>query len=124
MLVEELLWLLNAYSSRRLCSHRVGSQLYWEGLETNLASGVVGKLVQKMLLCSYQGIWWSDLASSFVMKRFFPFLDSENGKDDITFEDVVGGRVKTIYGAESVQTAPDERQHLPAGGSATLDQLK
>lgn len=58
------------------------------------------------------------------MTRIFPFLDSENGKDDRTFEDVVGGRVKTIYGAESVQTAPDGSQRLPALGSVILDQLK
>lgn len=49
------------------------------------------------------------MASGSVMTRIFPFPDSENGKDDMTFEDAVGGRVKTIYGAESVQTAPDER---------------
>lgn len=58
------------------------------------------------------------------MTRIFPFPDSENGKDDTSFEDAVGGRVKTIYGAESVQTAPDESQRLPAVGSAILDQLK
>lgn len=64
------------------------------------------------------------MASGSVMTRIFPFLDSENGKDDMTFEDVVGGRVKTIYGAESVRTPPDESQRLPAVGSAILDQLK
>lgn len=53
------------------------------------------------------------MASGSVMTRIFPFPDSENGKDDMTFEDAVGGRVKTIYGAESVQTAPDESQQLP-----------
>lgn len=45
------------------------------------------------------------------MTRIFPFPDSENGKDDLTFEAVVGGRVKTIYGAP-----PDESQRLPRGG--------
>lgn len=56
------------------------------------------------------------MASGSVMTKIFPFPDSENGKDDLTFEDVVGGRVKTIYGAESVLAPPAESQRLPRGG--------